>query len=69
MSNPFETLNERLTRIENLLTTLSTQPKEVEISENVTVKEAAKMLKVSEQSVHNYIKRGLPPDIITLFWQ
>ena len=27
--------------------------------ENLTIKETAKLLKVSEQSVHNYLKRGL----------
>ncbi|OAD92659.1 hypothetical protein A7A78_01760 [Aequorivita soesokkakensis] len=34
------------------------QPKQ---SENLTVKETAEVLKVSEQSIHNYIKRGIIP--------
>jgi len=57
MSNPFENLNQRLENIENLLLELKHKPIE-EKSENLTVKETAELLKVSEQSVHNYIKRG-----------
>ncbi len=58
MSNPFETIDQRLSSIENLLLEYVCKPKEEEKSENLTVKEAAELLKVSEQSVHNYIKRG-----------
>ena len=58
MSNPFETISERLSNIENLLLELKHKPIEEEKSENLTVKETAEFLKVSEQSVHNYIKRG-----------
>ncbi|MFD0963827.1 helix-turn-helix domain-containing protein [Pseudofulvibacter geojedonensis] len=58
MSNPFETINERLSNIENLLLEIKNKPVEEEKSENLTVKETAEILKVSEQSVHNYIKRG-----------
>ena len=58
MSNPFETINERLSNIENLLLEIKNKPVEEEKSENLTVKETAEVLKVSEQSVHNYIKRG-----------
>lgn len=58
MTNPFETLNNRLANIETLLLDLKHKPIEEEKSENLTVKETAEILKVSEQSVHNYIKRG-----------
>ncbi|NQY06922.1 MAG: helix-turn-helix domain-containing protein [Flavobacteriaceae bacterium] len=58
MNNPFETINERLSSIENLLLELKNKPVEEKKSENLTVKETAEFLKVSEQSVHNYIKRG-----------
>ncbi|MEQ3664746.1 helix-turn-helix domain-containing protein [Olleya sp.] len=58
MSNPFEALNQRLENIESLLLELKNKPIEEEKTENLTVKETAQLLKVSEQSVHNYIKRG-----------
>ena len=57
-ANPFETINERLSNIESLLLELKHKPEPEEKSENLTVKETAEVLKVSEQSVHNYIKRG-----------
>tara|TARA_R110000796_G_scaffold88850_3_gene191806 strand:+ start:13981 stop:14256 length:276 start_codon:yes stop_codon:yes gene_type:complete len=58
MNNPFETINQRLSTIENLLLDIKQKPIEEEKTENLTVKETAELLKVSEQSVHNYIKRG-----------
>jgi len=58
MNNPFETISQRLSNIENLLLEIKHRPLEEEKSENLTVKETAKLLKVSEQSIHNYIKRG-----------
>ncbi len=61
MNNPFETINERLSNIENLLLEIKHKPVEEEKSENLTVKETAEFLKVSEQSVHNYIKKGFLP--------
>jgi excisionase family DNA binding protein len=61
MSNPFELLNERLANIETLLLELKHKPEEDEKSENLTVKETAEFLKVSEQSIHNYIKKGFIP--------
>lgn len=61
MNNPFDILNERLANIENLLLDIKHKPEDDEKSENLTVKETAEILKVSEQSVHNYIKRGLIP--------
>lgn len=61
MTNPFETLNERLSNIETLLLEIKHKPEEETKSENLTVKETAEVLKVSEQSVHNYIKKGFIP--------
>ena len=58
MNNPFEVIDERLSNIESLLLDIKHRPIEEEKSENLTVKETAEVLKVSEQSVHNYIKRG-----------
>ncbi len=58
MSNPFDTINQRLSNIESLLLELKHKPNEEEKDENLTVKETAELLKVSEQSIHNYIKRG-----------
>ncbi len=58
MTNPFETLNNRLANIETLLLEIKHKPIEEEKSENLTVKECAERLKVSEQSIHNYIKKG-----------
>ncbi|WP_010178211.1 helix-turn-helix domain-containing protein [Aquimarina agarilytica] len=58
MNNPFKAIVERLSNIESLLLELKQKPVEEEKSENLTVKETAEVLKVSEQSVHNYIKRG-----------
>lgn len=59
MNNPFEIIEQRLSNIENLLLDIKHKPTEEDKAENLTVKEAAELLKVSEQSVHNYIKRGL----------
>ncbi|MDD7886125.1 helix-turn-helix domain-containing protein [Flavivirga sp. 57AJ16] len=58
MNNPFETINQRLSNIETLLLDIKHKPIEEKKSENLTVKESAELLKVSEQSIHNYIKRG-----------
>ncbi len=61
MTNPFETLNSRLANIETLLLEIKHKPKEEEKPENLTVKETAEVLKVSEQTVHSYIKKGFIP--------
>lgn len=61
MNNPFEIIEQRLSNIENLLLDIKHKPMEEEKAENLTVKEAAELLKVSEQSIHNYIKRGFLP--------
>lgn len=59
MLNPFETINQRLSNIESLLLNIKQSSIKEEATENLTVKETAEFLKVSEQSIHNYIKRGL----------
>lgn len=61
MNNPFEIIEQRLSNIENLLLDIKHKPIEEGKAENLTVKEAAELLKVSEQSIHNYIKRGFLP--------
>ncbi|MFY7666774.1 helix-turn-helix domain-containing protein [Flavobacterium sp.] len=61
MNNPFEIIEQRLSNIENLLLDIKHKPTEEDKAENLTVKEASELLKVSEQSIHNYIKRGFLP--------
>jgi excisionase family DNA binding protein len=61
MYNPFETIEQRLSNIENLLLDIKFKPIEEPQNENLTVKEASVLLKVSEQSIHNYIKKGFLP--------
>ncbi len=61
MSNPFDTIDQRLLNIENLLLELKQKPIEEEKPENYTVKESAELLKVSEQTIHSYIKKGFIP--------
>jgi|TARA_B100001173_G_C15817245_1_gene474616 excisionase family DNA binding protein len=58
MSNPFESINERFDRIENILLEIIEKPQEESKPDNLTVKETAEYLKVSEQSIHSYIKKG-----------
>lgn len=61
MNNPFETINQRLSNIENLLLDIKHKPIEEAKPENLTVKESSELLKVSEQSIHNYIRKGFLP--------
>ena len=61
MNNPFEIIEQRLSNIENHLLDIKHKPIAEEKAENLTVKEASELLKVSEQSIHNYIKRGFIP--------
>ena len=58
MSNPFEQLQNEISEVKGLLLELIQKPKEESKPENLTVKESAEVLKVSEQSIHNYIKKG-----------
>ena len=59
--NPFETINLRLSNIEELLLELKINPIEEKKSENLTVRETSEILKVSTQSIINYIKKGFLP--------
>jgi excisionase family DNA binding protein len=61
MQNPFQIFQEDLSEIKNLLLELKNKPVEEPKSENLTVQEASELLKVSEQSIHNYIKKGYIP--------
>ena len=58
MENPFTTIEERLKNIEDILLVLHSKSTKEEKETLLNVKEAAQFLKVSEQSVHNYIKEG-----------
>tara|TARA_B110000503_G_C6976583_1_gene341399 strand:+ start:183 stop:455 length:273 start_codon:yes stop_codon:yes gene_type:complete len=59
--NPFETLENKLDKIESLLVKFFDQPLTEPQSENCNVQEAAELLKVSTQSIHSYIKKGKLP--------
>lgn len=61
MVNPFDNIDARLSNIESLLLEIKHQKQTEELPENYNVKEAASLLKVSEQSIHAYIKKGLIP--------
>jgi len=58
MSNPFESINARFDKLESILLEIIEKPVEESKPENLTVKESADFLKVSEQSIHNYIRKG-----------
>ena len=53
--------SEFISIIENTIEKRLSLISEPKASENLTVKETATILKVSEQSVHNYIKKGFIP--------
>jgi len=61
MTNPFEIIEQRLSNIESLLLTIKHKPEASTQQENLNVKESATLLKVSEQSILNYIKKGFLP--------
>jgi DNA-binding GntR family transcriptional regulator len=58
MSNPFESIESRLSNIENLLLDIKHQPKETE-NKLHSVKSLATLSGVSELTVRNWIKRGI----------
>ncbi len=60
MENPFTQIEQRLSGIERLLREIHLKASEEE-EVFLNVKEAARFLNVSEQSVHNYIKEGKIP--------
>lgn len=57
MSNPFETIDQRLSNIENLLLDIKHNPKE-ETEKIFSVKELADYAGVSELSIRNWILEG-----------
>jgi hypothetical protein len=57
MSNPFETIENRLSTIENLLLDIKNTPKETE-NKLHSVKSLALFSGVSELSIRNWIKEG-----------
>lgn len=59
MDNPFDEIIKRLSKIELLLADYKPTAKEEQLlDEKITVKEAADLLRVSEQSIRSYIKKG-----------
>jgi excisionase family DNA binding protein len=57
MNNPFETIDQRLSNIENLLLDIKHNPKE-ETEKIFSVKELADYAGVSELSIRNWILEG-----------
>lgn len=58
MENPFLPITKELKEVKNLLHELLRKPKEDLSNKLYTVKEAADLFKVDEQTVRNKIKRG-----------
>ena len=65
INNPFEYLlqefQSEFKSIHERLDEISNQTSKVNLDQNLTVQDCAKKLNVSEQSIWNYIKRGLIP--------
>ncbi len=64
MNNPFEALEQRLSRVENLLIDLKNQPKQesAESSEKLlSVKEAAEFLRLQPPTIYAKVHRGELP--------
>ena len=58
MNNPFETIDKRLSNIENLLVEINSKPKEDLSNKRYSIKEAAKLLNVIPLTIINHIKKG-----------
>jgi|TARA_B110000091_G_scaffold185945_1_gene206108 excisionase family DNA binding protein len=58
MKNPFETINARLSNIEDLILDIKHAPKENLSNKRYSIKEAAAILRVIPLTVRNYIKNG-----------
>jgi len=58
MNNPFETLNKRLSNIEDILLDIKHKPKEDLSNKRYSIKEAAKILDVIPLTIRNHIKSG-----------
>jgi len=58
MNNPFETIDLRLSNIETLLLDIKHEPKEDLSIKRYDVSEAAKIARVSKQTIRSNIKKG-----------
>lgn len=58
MKNPFETINARLSNIEDLILDIKHSPKEDFSNKRYSIKEASDILGVIPLTVRNYIKNG-----------
>ena len=58
MNNPFETINARLSNIEDLILDIKHAPKEDLSNKRYSIKEAAEILRVIPLTVRNHIKNG-----------
>lgn len=58
MNNPFETLDKRLSNIENILLDIKHKPKKDLSNKRYSIKEAAEILGVIPLTIRNYIKSG-----------
>lgn len=58
MSNPFETIDKRLSNIESLLVDIKHKPKEDLSNKRYSIKEAAEILGVIPLTIRNHIKGG-----------
>ncbi len=59
--NPFETINNELLEIKNLLLDIQNTPKKEELPKHYSVQELSKLLNCSELSIYSYIKKGFLP--------
>lgn len=62
-NNPFQTIDERLNKIESLLQDIKNQPAEntSDVDEFLTVKETAKFLRLSTATIYALISKGELP--------
>ena len=58
MSNPFETIDKRLSNIESLLIDIKHRPKEDLSNKRYSIKEASEILGVIPLTIRNHIKSG-----------
>ena len=58
MSNPFKTIDVRLSNIETLLLDIKHKPKEDLSNKRYSIKEASKILGVIPLTIRNHIKNG-----------
>lgn len=59
MTNPFETIHSEIQEVKNLITCIINQKKEEELDKFYTIEEAAKLLKLTKQSILIKIRKGI----------